>query len=135
MSKKAKDAWAFLTNVRDIYEYELVKGVLAEQGIPAFNKSRGSGAYTQVFMGMSSTGFDVYVPVNSLARAKELLEENREADLFFEDTSLEKAPDAGYMLKYRLVFKRILLFLLIIYLASLLYWGIDTICQFVNHIF
>lgn len=84
---KSKDEWQFLVNVGTSYELELITALLAQERILVMKKSKGSGAYTEVLMGTSLTGYDIYVPVRHLAQARELLDNMP----VFEDDEIDQA--------------------------------------------
>ncbi len=44
------------------------------------NKSKGSGAYMEIYMGISHTGIDLYVPEDRLNEAAQILRGQVEAD-------------------------------------------------------
>ncbi|HPF21513.1 MAG TPA: DUF2007 domain-containing protein [Syntrophomonas sp.] len=71
---RPSDDWQFLRNVGTHYELELITSILAQDGILVMKKSQGSGAYTDVIMGTSLTGYDIYVPARRLAEAQDILE-------------------------------------------------------------
>ena len=60
--KGSHDSWVYLLNVRDHMEVGLIKSLLAEAGVPVLEKRKGSGAYMEIYMGISHTGIDLYVP-------------------------------------------------------------------------
>ncbi len=67
--------WAFVANARDQIEAGMLESMLSEAGIPVLKKSKGSGAYMEVYMGISHTGIDLYVPETSLKEAVQIIEE------------------------------------------------------------
>jgi len=71
---KSKEEWQFLKNVGTNYELELITSILAQERILVMKKSKGSGAYTDVIMGASLTGYDIYVPAKRLAEAREIVD-------------------------------------------------------------
>ena len=72
---------AFLTTVHDNVELEIIRDILAEEGIPCRSCERGSGSAVKIITGYSMYGSDVYVPVSALERAQELLEAFRNAEI------------------------------------------------------
>lgn len=84
---KSKDEWQFLVNVGTSYELELITALLAQERILVMKKSKGSGAYTEVLMGTSLTGYDIYVPTRYLAQAREILDNMP----VFEDDEIDQA--------------------------------------------
>ncbi|HHW61818.1 MAG TPA: DUF2007 domain-containing protein [Syntrophomonadaceae bacterium] len=137
MQNRQLDKWVFLCNVRDIYELEWLKNFFAQNGVPILHKSRGTGVYMQILMGIVSTGYDVYVPNQEISLARVLLEEmnqvpkddefdfnnfNNYESIFAKDTG------TGYILKHRLQFKKLFLILVMIpLLVGMFYWVIDII--------
>ena len=78
--KTDKDT-AFLTTVHDSVELEIIRDILAEEGIPCRSTERGSGSAVKIITGYSMYGSDVYVPVAALEKAQELLEAFRNAEI------------------------------------------------------
>lgn len=54
-------------------EEGLIKSLLAEAGIPVREKRKGSGAYMEVYMGISHTGIDLYVPSGRIDEALDII--------------------------------------------------------------
>lgn len=77
---------ALLTTVHDNVELEIIRDILAEEGIPCQSRERGSGSAVKIITGYSMYGSDVYVPVAALERAQELLEAFRNAEFVEDDT-------------------------------------------------
>lgn len=123
---RSKDEWQFLINVGTNYELELITSILAQEGILVMKKSQGSGAYTDVIMGTSLTGYDIYVPARRLAEAREILEnlpvfEENEID-YNEVQAIHKAlPNdldneikEGFLLRNRSLLKILFFFFVVI---------------------
>lgn len=68
-----KIEWTFFYNVYDRYQAEIIKSILSQEEIPVLEKSKGSGAYTEIVLGRSSVGIDIYVPNNQLAEAQNII--------------------------------------------------------------
>lgn len=133
MQNRQEDKWIFLCNVRDVYELELLKNVFAQNEIPVLHKSPGAGAYTQIFMGIASTGYDLYVPNKEIDFARALIEdmnevpENDDSDYNNPD-NIDDGTGTGYILRHRSKFKKLFLFLAMIpLLVAMFYWMIDTV--------
>ena len=77
---------AFLTTVHDNVELEIIRDILAEEGIPCRSRDRGTGGVMKVIAGFSMYGSDIYVPVAALERAQALLEAFRNAEVLENDT-------------------------------------------------
>ena len=73
MNHSEKELWAFLVNVHDSIEEGLLSSMLADVGIPVLKKSRGSGDYMEIYMGISPSGIDLYVPDSKLNESKEII--------------------------------------------------------------
>ncbi len=116
LRNKLQDEWTLLKNVAAGYEVDLITSMLAEISIPVQKKSRGSGAYTSIYMGMSLTGYDIYVPANRLLEAQELLAglEPLETDCMDEAEADVLDEPGGYILRYRDLFKKLLIIFFII---------------------
>jgi hypothetical protein len=120
-----KDEWQFLKNVGSNYELEMITSILAQERILVMKKSKGSGAYTDVIMGASLTGYDIYVPSQSLVQAKEIIDnlpvfEAEEIDYNELPADQDVVPSAsqaeseeGFILRNRHILK-ILFFIFII---------------------
>lgn len=67
------DTLKLLLTANDGIEAHLVQSILADYNIPAFLRHRESGAYMELYMGMTMFGIDIYVPSKDLPEAKELL--------------------------------------------------------------
>lgn len=134
-SRKQEGTWVLLKNVAAGYELDIITSMLAELQIPIQKKSRGSGGYTSIYMGMSLTGYDIYVPADRLTEAKEVLEDAKPLEQMEE--VLTNAPDdlnneqpGGYILTYRSFFKKLLLiFFVIPSLLGLVYFVYQTISE------
>ena len=113
---KSNDEWALLKNVAEGYELDLVTSMLDQLNIPVQKKSRGAGAYTSIYMGMSITGYDIYVPANRLLEAKEVLANIEPLEMdFTEAEGVEMIDESGgYILPYRDLFKKLLIILFVI---------------------
>lgn len=105
--------WKFLINVKDSYEAELVSGMLSEAGIPVLRKSKGSGAYMEIYMGFASVGFDIYVPAGQYQSALEVVKIVGTAEGVPADSGCSKTSGRGYILRYRRLFKQILIVLIL----------------------
>ncbi len=66
MQNRQLDKWVFLCNVRDIYELEWLKNFFCPEWVPILHKSRGTGVYMQILMGIVSTGYDVMFLIKKL---------------------------------------------------------------------
>jgi hypothetical protein len=123
---RSKDEWQFLINVGTNYELELITSILAQEGILVMKKSQGSGAYTDVIMGTSLTGYDIYVPARRLAQAREIMEdmpvfEENEID-YNEVQAINKALpndlddeiEEGFLLRNRSLLKILFFFFVVI---------------------
>lgn len=114
---KSKEEWQFLKNVGSNYELELITSILAQERILVMKKSKGSGAYTDVIMGASLTGYDIYVPAKRLAEAREIVDnlpvfEDDEIDFNappavdqMRADTFETEVEEGFMLRNRNLFK------------------------------
>lgn len=135
LNDKTHDEWALLKNVAEGYELDLIASMLAQLKIPVQKKSQGSGAYTSIYMGMSITGYDIYVPANRLLEAREVLEniEPLATDLM-EDAEVEAErldEPGGYILRYRNLFKLLLIiFFIIPSIIAMLYFLCRTLISF-----
>ncbi len=80
IKKSESKSWIFLVNARDHIEAGMLSSILSEAGIPVMNKSKGSGAYMEIYMGISHTGIDLYVPGDRLNEALQILRGQVEAE-------------------------------------------------------
>lgn len=69
----ASSQWAFLVHRDQQYQVDMLKDILQSRRIPVMVKSKGSGAYLQIYMGMTWTGFDLYVPEERLDDARQAI--------------------------------------------------------------
>lgn len=67
--KDLGNSWAYLLNARDHIEVGIIESLLAEEDIPVLLKRKGSGAYMEIYMGISHTGIDLYVPAGRIDEA------------------------------------------------------------------
>lgn len=63
-----------LLTVTDSIEANLIKVILNDNNIPVIMKHKGSGAYLELYMGMTYLGIEIYVPSKLLNEAKEILD-------------------------------------------------------------
>ncbi|MEN6349548.1 MAG: DUF2007 domain-containing protein [Syntrophomonas sp.] len=63
--------WSLLGHVDQYYMAEMIRETLLSEGIPVDVKSRETGAYLQIYMGASFTGFDIYVPSDRFEEARQ----------------------------------------------------------------
>lgn len=124
---RPRDEWQFLKNVGSNYELDLITSILAREGILVMKKNQGSGAYTDIFMGASLTGYDIYVPGKRLQQAHEILDnmpvftaeeidfnappDNDPIPLELLD---EIDPGDGFILRHRNLFKKLLFIFIIV---------------------
>jgi|GEM_PF-2591113 len=123
---KSKEEWQFLKNVGSNYELELITSILAQERILVMKKSKGSGAYTDVIMGASLTGYDIYVPAKRLAEARGIIDnlpvfEGDEIDFNappvvnpVQSDAFETEAEEGFMLRNRNTFKLLLIIFVLI---------------------
>ncbi len=71
---KGMKGWAFVKNVADEQEAVLVESVLGIEGIPILRKHKRDGGFSEIFMGLSCCGIDLFVPEDALELAKGLLD-------------------------------------------------------------
>ncbi len=126
----AHDQWALLKNVGFGYELEIISSLLDQLSIPILKKSRGAGGYTDIYMGGSLTGYDIYVPASRLMEAQELLVNTEGIDTELpaeQEIGVEKQP-VGYILHYRELFKKLLIiFFIIPSILGLLYFVFQSL--------
>lgn len=72
---------ALLTTVHDNVELEIIRDILAGEGIPCRSMERGSGSTVKILAGYSMYGSDIYVPAAALEQARELLDAYRNAEI------------------------------------------------------
>ena len=81
------DSVELLTTVHDNVELAVLRSILEGEGIPYMVRERGSGSSVRIIAGFSMYGTDVFVPKDALERAKEILEEYKNAEPVEEDGS------------------------------------------------
>lgn len=124
--EKSQAEWILLSNVYDRYQAEIIKSILSQEDIPVLEKSKGSGAYTEIVLGRSSTGIDIYVPNNRLIEAQDLINTPFMSSDDIENSDIDSS---SHMIENRSG-KWSKLWLLIIFvipgLAGLIYYLFDT---------
>ncbi|NLO21906.1 MAG: DUF2007 domain-containing protein [Syntrophomonadaceae bacterium] len=96
--KDASNSWVYLLNARDHIEVGIIESLLAEEGIPIFLKRKGSGAYMEIYMGISHAGIDLYVPAGRIDEAQNILGLEASSQLFddgFRSASVDKKKRIG----------------------------------------
>lgn len=68
-----EEEWVFLINVSHGYEIDNIEGIFEENDIPLLKKHKGSGELLELYMGTTSFGIDLYVPVSLLEKSKEII--------------------------------------------------------------
>ena len=69
-----KNQEAFLMNVGELIEAELIMAKLRAEGIPSIRRHRQAGDYLEVYMNKTIMGIDIYVPLVELERAREIID-------------------------------------------------------------
>ena len=64
---------ALLTVASNDIEAGMIESMLSTENIPVLRKQRGAGQYMKIYMGMSTEGVELYVPAESLEKARELI--------------------------------------------------------------
>jgi len=84
------DTEAFLLSVNSSMEADMIESLLKANDIPVLRKYRESGGYMMIMMGSTIYGVDLYVPGDMLDKAREIVENSREAseDAAFPDNVL-----------------------------------------------
>lgn len=86
------DEETFLMSTSDEIKANDIESLLKVHGIPVLKKHRGSGGYLQIYMGISNTGIDIFVPSRALEEAKEIMKQNS-LDIRVEVDSIESFDD------------------------------------------
>lgn len=73
------DKESHLISVADGVEAGYIEAILNANNIPVLKKYRSTGAYLELYLGMSGSGVDIYVPSKLWDQARELLTEQTEA--------------------------------------------------------
>ena len=73
------DPEAFLMSVGTSMEADMIESLLKVNEIPVLRKYREAGGYLMVMMGGTVYGVDIYVPEDLLDKAREVVENSREA--------------------------------------------------------
>lgn len=81
---------AFLTNVGNLMEAEILISLLESEGIPVRKKHNLTGDYLEVLANYTPFGVDLYVPPEKLDQAKELL--STQAEISDEEVFGETSP-------------------------------------------
>ena len=95
MSKSDEFYEAFLVNVKDITEAEIIIGLMKSEGIPAIRKHVFTGDYLEVLGNSTPFGVNIFVPPSELEKAKELLDAKAEilGDEFFSEMDYSQDED------------------------------------------
>ncbi|GMQ57805.1 hypothetical protein AN1V17_22000 [Vallitalea sediminicola] len=127
----------FLLNVGSVNEANILISLLESYDIPTFHKSKGSGEYLQVATGINYQGVDIYVPVDALTKAKEIIDyssdeevDNRDIEIenmsedsnSYEDEQLQELDKKSSSKRRILLWILILLFLIIPLLIVMIDW-------------
>ncbi|MCM1567170.1 MAG: DUF2007 domain-containing protein [Dehalobacter sp.] len=67
------DKESYLMSVTDGVEAGFIEAILNTNNIPVLKKYRSTGAYLELYLGMSGSGVDIYVPSKLSGQAKELV--------------------------------------------------------------
>ncbi len=115
-ASNTKDQWVLLKNVGIRYEVDLISSMMDQLNIPVLKKSSGSGDYTDIYMGASITGYNIYVPASRLKEAQEIIEisEPVESGISVEDAIQPEDYQSGYIIRYRHLFKMLMIILFIV---------------------
>ncbi|WP_432664012.1 DUF2007 domain-containing protein [Wukongibacter baidiensis] len=103
------DEEVFLISVSGEIEANGIEALLKTYDIPVLRKHRDAGGYLNIYMGMSNTGIDLFVPSRVLDEAKEIIE-NKQEEILVADESINSF-DEKYQRKRRMRTWAILLFL------------------------
>lgn len=79
------DREAFLISVSGEFEASTIEALLKFYDVPVLRKHRGSGGYLEIYMGMSNTGIDLFVPSRFLEEAKEIIRNELEETIVEDD--------------------------------------------------
>ena len=94
-----EDGLSLLCTLYDDLLVDMYEALLKEENIPYLKKDRSGGGAIRILMGNNPHGTDIYVPAESVERARELL---RQKKLVFADQSaLLRATTKKKMLKQR----------------------------------
>ena len=75
-----REQWALLKTVYTGLEVDTIRTTLELEGIPVLVRGYQVGMWGSAFQGSISEGADVLVPESALARARELIPEDMDAD-------------------------------------------------------
>ena len=95
MSKSDEFYEAFLVNVKDITEAEIIMGLLKSEGIPAIRKHVFTGDYLEVIGNSTPFGVNIFVPPAELEKAREMLGAKTEilGDEFFSEMDFSQEEE------------------------------------------
>jgi len=112
--------WALIKNVGDEQEADLVESILREEGIPILKKHKEVGGFTQVYMGMSRYGIDLFVPEDAVSLAEGLLDSEIIDKLEETDNEELAKAEKKYQVKRRSIVWIILIYLFLPVVASII---------------
>ena len=111
------DVEAFLVSAGNNVEADLIEALLESYKIPVMKKYKGADGYLNIYMGMTNSGIDLYVPSNALETAREIINSRPEQVIGNDDiqsvngeNNNTEALDNAYLKKRRLRTWIILLF-------------------------
>lgn len=86
------DKQALLTTVDNSIQADLIESLLTAYSIPVYKRYKESGAFMEVYMGMSRSGVDIFVPSKLKQKALEIISSQSES--LSEDTDIQEDEDS-----------------------------------------
>ena len=116
------DVPAFLCSVNNHTEADMIEALLKSNHIPVWRKLRSGGDIAMVYMAVSFSGADIYVPSKLLESAKMLLSDDLPTDEADEDENFDDFFELSVQrMNQRRTRARLLLALFVILLLPLLF--------------
>lgn len=81
------DQQVLLTTVDNSIQADLIESLLTAYNIPVYKRYKESGAFMEVYMGMSRSGVDIFVPSKLKQKALEIM--NSQIEGLSEDTDFQ----------------------------------------------
>lgn len=85
------DKQVLLTTVDNSIQADLIESLLKAYNIPVYKRYKESGAFMEVYMGMSRSGVDIFVPSKLKQKALEII--SSQSENLTEDTYIQEDED------------------------------------------
>ncbi|MCX7749443.1 MAG: DUF2007 domain-containing protein [Clostridia bacterium] len=125
------DYAAYLMSASDEIESKILESLLEANEIPVLKKYKEAGSYMNIYMGMTVTGIDLYVPHSLLPKAQELVSDSQKEQA----QPVEEEQDQSYQQDFLKRRRRKVWLLLAILLWSSILGGIFLGIYYMGEVF